>query len=99
MNDMEDVKGMSFEESMDALEELVRKLENGGIGLDESLRIYEQAVVLRDHCRSVLEDGERRIRKIMETADGVVEADLDLERGRRMTGLERPGPGTQCPSQ
>ncbi len=73
------VEEMSFEESMDALEDLVRRLEDGGIGLDESLRVYEQAVVLRDHCRSILEDGERRIRKIMETADGVKEEDITLE--------------------
>ena len=73
------VEEMSFEESMDALEGLVRRLEDGGIGHDESLRIYEQAVVLRDHCRSILEDGERRIRKIMETADGIKEEDITLE--------------------
>ena len=76
---LEQVKGMSFEESMEALEGLVKRLEGGGIDLDESLRIYEQAVALRDHCRSILEDGERRIRKIMETADGVKEEDLRLE--------------------
>ncbi len=75
----EQVKDMSFEESMEALEGLVKRLEGGGIDLDESLRIYEQAVALRDHCRSILEDGERRIRKIMETADGVKEEDLRLE--------------------
>ena len=75
----EQVKDMSFEESMEALEGLVKRLESGGIDLDESLRIYEQAVALRDHCRSILEDGERRIRKIMETADGVKEEDLRLE--------------------
>lgn len=75
----EQVKDMSFEESMETLEGLVKRLEGGGIDLDESLRIYEQAVALRDHCRSILEDGERRIRKIMETADGVKEEDLRLE--------------------
>ena len=75
----EQVKDMSFEESMEALEGLVKRLEGGGSDLDESLRIYEQAVALRDHCRSILEDGERRIRKIMETADGVKEEDLRLE--------------------
>lgn len=79
MDDYKDkVEEMSFEESMDALEDLVRRLEDGGIGLDESLRIYEQAVVLRDHCRAILEDGERRIKKIMETADGIKEEDLTI---------------------
>lgn len=72
MTEYENVEEMTFEQSIDALEALVKRLEDGGIDLDESLRIYEQAVSLRDHCRSILEDGERRIRKIMETADGSV---------------------------
>ena len=72
MTEYENVEEMTFEQSIDALEALVKRLEDGGIDLDESLRIYEQAVALRDHCRSILENGERRIRKIMETADGSV---------------------------
>ena len=80
MTDDMEVSEMSFEQSIDALEALVKRLEDGGIDLDESLRIYEQAVALRDHCRSILEDGERRIRKIMETADGTVrEEEFDVD--------------------
>ncbi|HJH56743.1 MAG TPA: exodeoxyribonuclease VII small subunit [Euryarchaeota archaeon] len=80
MTDYENVDEMSFEESIDALEGLVKRLEDGGIDLDESLRIYEQAVALRDHCKRILEDGERRIKKIMETADGTVrEEGFDLD--------------------
>ncbi len=75
----EQVKEMTFEQSIAALEDLVRKLEDGGIDLDQSLSIYEQAVVLRNHCRTILEDGERRIKKIMETADGIREDDLVLD--------------------
>ena len=80
MTDYENVDEMSFEESIDALEGLVKRLEDGGIDLDESLRIYEQAVALRDHCKRILEDGVRRIKKIMETADGTVrEEGFDLD--------------------
>lgn len=80
MTDYENVDEMSFEESIDALEGLVKRLEDGGIDLNESLRIYEQAVALRDHCKRILEDGERRIKKIMETADGTVrEEGFDLD--------------------
>lgn len=80
MTDNMEVSEMSFEQSIDALEALVKRLEDGGIDLDESLRIYEQAVALRDHCRSILEDGERRIRKIMESADGTVrEEEFDVD--------------------
>lgn len=80
MTDYENVDEMSFEECIDALEGLVKRLEDGGIDLDESLKIYEQAVALRDHCKRILEDGERRIKKIMETADGTVrEEGFDLD--------------------
>lgn len=80
MTDYENVDEMSFEESIDALEGLVKRLEDGGIDLDESLKIYEQAVALRDHCKRILEDGDRRIKKIMETADGTVrEEGFDLD--------------------
>ena len=80
MTDYENVDEMSFEDSIDALEGLVKRLEDGGIDLDESLKIYEQAVALRDHCKRILEDGERRIKKIMETADGTVrEEGFDLD--------------------
>ncbi len=82
MSDMEsfrkEVEGMSFEASMAELEKLVQELEQGGTDLDRSLEIYERAVVLRDRCRSILDDGQRRIQKIMETADGTVIEDLDI---------------------
>ena len=74
----EEVAGMTFEASMEKLEGLVRELEEGGTDLDRSLKIYEMAVVLRNHCKSILDDGQRRIQKIMETAEGTVTEDLDV---------------------
>ena len=83
MTDMEqyraEVAEMTFERSMEELEKLVDELEQGGVDLDRSLEIYERAVVLRDHCRAILDDGQRRIQKIMETADGVKTEDLRVE--------------------
>ena len=83
MTDMEqyktEVADMTFEKSMEELEKLVEELEQGGVDLDRSLEIYERAVVLRDHCRAILDDGQRRIQKIMETADGVRTEDLRVE--------------------
>jgi len=70
------VKDMTFEESLKALEELVDMLENGGLDLDKSLDIYEKAVELRDRCRQILEKSERRVQKIMETADGIRKEDI-----------------------
>ncbi|MCQ2085307.1 MAG: exodeoxyribonuclease VII small subunit [archaeon] len=64
------VEEMSFEESMTLLEELVRKLEGGNLDLDESLKVYEQAVALREHCRKILDESDRKVQSIMETASG-----------------------------
>ncbi len=83
MTDMEkfkeEVAGMSFEASMEQLEKLVQELEQGGTDLDRSLEIYEMAVVLRDRCKSILDDGQRRIQKIIETADGIRTEDFRSE--------------------
>lgn len=72
----EEVSQMSFEVAIKALEDLVQELEAGGTDLDRSLEIYERAVVLRQHCKAILDDGQRRIQKIIETADGPVTEDF-----------------------
>ena len=70
MSEKIDVGNLSFEESMTQLEELVNRLEKGDLDLDESLKVYEKAVALREHCRKILDESERRVQTIMETASG-----------------------------
>lgn len=65
-----DVEKLSFEESMTMLEELVKKLEGGKLDLDQSLKIYEGAVALREHCKKILDESERKVQSIMETSSG-----------------------------
>ena len=79
MDYAEEVEKMTFEESIETLESLVKELENGKRDLDSSIEIYEKAVILRNHCRKILEESERRIQKIMETADGFRTEDLESE--------------------
>ena len=70
---------MTFEESLNKLSELVDKLENSGLDLDENIRIYEEAVVLRDRCRAILEESERKVQKLMETAEGIKTEQFSVE--------------------
>ena len=70
------VKDMTFEESLKALEELVDMLENGGLDLDKSLEVYEEAVKLRGRCREILENSERRVQKIIETSEGIKKGEI-----------------------
>ena len=71
-------KENSFEENLAQLEELVRKLEAGNLDLDESLKIYEDAIVLRERCRKFLEESERKVQKLMETAQGVTKEEFKI---------------------
>ena len=72
----EKAEEMTFEEGLRELEKLVDMLENGSMDLDKSLDIYEKAVKLRDHCRKILENSERRVQKIMETSGGIKKEDI-----------------------
>jgi exodeoxyribonuclease VII small subunit len=48
----------------------VKILEKGDQNLESSLAVYERAVVLREHCRRILDASERRVQKIVECANG-----------------------------
>lgn len=74
------VSDMTFEESLKALEALVKELETGGLDLDKSLEIYEKAMVLRDRCKKVLEDSQRKVEKLMETANGTEKEEFSVSR-------------------
>lgn len=55
-----------FEQSLGELEEIVRQLERGDIGLDQSLAHYERGVKLLRRCYDLLEKVERRIELLSE---------------------------------
>lgn len=73
----EDKKEMAFEEAMAELEALVQKLDEGDLGLEESLTVYERAVELRDLCRKRLEEYDRRVSRLMEKDEDLEVEDFD----------------------
>ena len=75
----EDIEKMRFEECVTALEALVKELESGTLDLDKSLEVYERATVLRDRCKKILEESERRVQKITENSEGIRRSDLKIE--------------------
>lgn len=52
---------LSFEDSLAELERVVRDLEDGPAGLDESLARYERGVGLIKRCYAQLREAEQRI--------------------------------------
>ena len=51
-----------FEKSLDELEKLVGKMEQGEQSLDDSLKSYERGVALYRNCQNALEQAELRVR-------------------------------------
>lgn len=66
----EDVKAMSFEQALDALEKIVVDLERGDVALDQSIRIYERGEALKAHCDRLLKAAEDKVEKIRLSRDG-----------------------------
>jgi exodeoxyribonuclease VII small subunit len=52
----------NFEASLDALEQLVEKMEHGELSLEESLAAYERGVGLYRRCQQALEQAELRVK-------------------------------------
>ncbi len=57
-------EGMTFEQALERLEHIVGRLEAGEESLEESLRLYEEAVTLSRMCEKRLRAAEERIRKL-----------------------------------
>jgi exodeoxyribonuclease VII small subunit len=51
-----------FETSLDALEALVERMEQGQLSLEDSLAAYERSVGLYRRCQQALEQAELRVR-------------------------------------
>jgi exodeoxyribonuclease VII small subunit len=60
------ISKLSFEEAIKQLTDIVSKIEQGQIPLQDSLNQYERGMALIKHCREILQKAEKRIEKISE---------------------------------
>ena len=65
-----DIKAMSFEQALAALEKIVDDLERGDVALDQSIRNYERGESLKAHCDRLLKAAEDKVEKIRLGRDG-----------------------------
>jgi exodeoxyribonuclease VII small subunit len=61
---------MTFEEALAKLEGIVEAIEQGKIGLEESIVRYEEGMKLIQHCRKIIGQAELKIQKLQAGADG-----------------------------
>jgi len=57
------VQDLSYEEALVQLELILSTLERDDLPLETSLSLYERGVVLSDHCTTLLNAAELRVRK------------------------------------
>ncbi len=50
-----------YEELVEELKEIIRKIESGEAGLDESIALYERGAVLIRQCETLLSEAELKI--------------------------------------
>jgi exodeoxyribonuclease VII small subunit len=67
-----DIKAMSFETALKALEEIVQQLENGEVDLEKSIEMYERGTKLKEHCETKLKSAQARIEMIVPDSGGKV---------------------------
>jgi exodeoxyribonuclease VII small subunit len=67
-------KKLTFEQALQELEEIAQQIEEGSIGLEESIRKYEEGMSLVKQCRGILDKAELRVQKLQEQEDGRLEA-------------------------
>ena len=65
-------KDIKFEEAMECLDIAVTKLESGELLLDESLKVFEEAIALIKICNDRLSAAEQKVKILLEAQDGSV---------------------------
>ena len=69
-------KDNNFEANLKKLEVIVDKLESGDIGLEESVKLYEEGMKIKKICDKKLKDIEMQIKKIKIEDNKVVKENL-----------------------
>ena len=71
------MEDLSFEESLEKLEQIVNKLESGDVPLDDAIDEFNQAMQLVKVCNQKLTQAEESIAKIVEENDELIDFDVD----------------------
>ena len=71
------MENLSFEESLEKLEEIVNKLESGDVPLDDAIDEFNNAMQLVKVCENKLSAAEESIAKIVQDNGDIVEFNPD----------------------
>jgi exodeoxyribonuclease VII small subunit len=61
---MSDISELSFEAAYAELEQIISRLDDGSLPLEESVTLYERGRKLAEYCQSLLDKAELRVSQI-----------------------------------
>jgi len=65
-------KDKAFEEVLQELEEIVNRLEQGDLPLEEALQLFEQGVRLSRFCHTKLDEAQKRLEIVLKDEAGAM---------------------------
>ena len=63
----------TYEESISELENIISEMEKGNMTLDKSLEYCQRGVELSGFCKKKLDETERKISKLVEKENGLID--------------------------
>jgi exodeoxyribonuclease VII small subunit len=69
MSERPPVGGLGYEQARDELVEVVRALETGGLGLDETVALWERGEALAKRCEECLAGARQRVEEALAEAE------------------------------
>ena len=71
MKDLLDKKidDLSYEDAFERLQKITELLENGNVSLDDSIKYYEQGILLKNFCEKKLKDAEIKIKNVLDKSN------------------------------
>jgi exodeoxyribonuclease VII small subunit len=61
-----------FEDALEKLEDIVKKMETGDLTLEESLKSFEEGIKLVRVCTKKLDDAQRRVELLIKEGDDFI---------------------------
>jgi len=80
---------LSFEDSLEKLEEIVEKMESGDLKLEDSLKLFEEGMKLSKDCHSRLNEIEKKVKTLLKGTS----ASPKKESGNQEEGSARAAKG------
>lgn len=61
---------MSFEKSIERLEEIAELMEKSDTSIEKSVELYKEGIELSAYCSEVLEEAEKEVKELSKSLEG-----------------------------